>query len=325
MEKIEAGAVSTVVNLIKKISSAFLKVLNSLIDAGVEIVSQDVTKDGGAHVVMRYNNQKAEVTLTPVEGKKGVFNLLIIAPDGQDLNVENVKEADIEKTVKRNLDSYFKLKQKLGGSKQLLATLQKIETASGYDIRLRKIVANYDPEAVLKVLDECIADDALCNAITQEPMTLLIAEDGDDYTIDDVTTSAAEWSMNPYTELVAYAQRVLNVIAMASVRCNCASCDPILAALQSCRYGVEALRDMLMKQSLKEFNEVPTLFVTETVDYTQMSTGDPLQDLQLVYTTMLQRFVETCKTYASGFDDGAFIVAFFEELYRLESTLDFAK
>lgn len=322
MQVVEAGVVSKLLDLAKTISRGLFNAIDKLLDNGVVVDKQEQTEDGGLRMVLKVEGKKAEMTVTPIPDRKGYCNVVVKIPGKSPIKLNNLPEKEIESEVLSTLKEYFNLEagfESVKSSKRIKATLQKIETASGFNITLKRITANYSPIAALAAIDQCITNDEFCNQIPETDTVYMISEDKDDYIIDDVTTSAETWSINPYTELVLELQRVLMLFSMSRVKFQKAEFSNILCEIQGLEYGLTEARDLLMKQSFEEFNEIPNLFDV----HCDLDCTCELPDNPNVAVCWCQQVYTACETYAAGFTDLVFQSQFLNCLGRLHDTLTF--
>lgn len=326
MQTIEAGIIGKVLDLVKAISQGLFNALDKLLDSGVKVEKQEQTDNGGVRFVLKVEGKKADMTVTPVEGRKGYCDVVITIPGKSPIKLNNLPEKDVEKEVLATLKEYFNLDAEMApanSSKKVAVTLQKIETAAGFDIRLRKITANFAPTEALAVLDTCAADDDFCNAVTEAPISFLIVDDGSEELAIDTCEDSIFANINPYVELAKEAQRIVLKIDMAAVRFNKANLYTEQTAVDSIRYNIDDIKRMLMKKSYEQYNQIPDLCAC-CCDKCDGAEDGLTQDVSAV-CAWAETFYDLCTAYSAGFDDGVFLTEFYNRLNCLHESIFYNK
>lgn len=192
-QKITAGAVDSILKVIKQISDSFFKLLDKLMDYGVEITKEEELKDGSVKLWCQYDGKQFGMILTPIldeNGEKTEYVNITIHYQNRDIKIDHVKESDAEQRAMQELQkqfgSNFGKQSDASASKKLQVTLQKITSATETEIRLTAIKANYDIKAANAALDMVLDDADFFDAIPEEPTSFEILERDEDMDIRSI-------------------------------------------------------------------------------------------------------------------------------------------
>lgn len=161
----------------------------------------------------------------PLE-QSGYFEVILecaskkINSDGY--NLDEVKEADIEKTIDKVLDQSKLIRVSEGDAikdehdeDMETADQNDVETSSHIDVtlsyvkasdevKLSAIYANYDLQKALVTLDEAINNDEFANILTEDPQSFRITDEGDQFDVQPIEVVDTCCAQNDiYTSITA--------------------------------------------------------------------------------------------------------------------------
>lgn len=172
-------------SFLKGVSEKLFNLFDTLGDEGLKIVDQKDMQDGGQWLKLEYNGNNAEITITPADDK-GVFNIILKSPMGGTTKFDKISETDIDTKVKSALKDIFSSTQLSSSNpNKLKVTLQSVTSATGVDINLTAIKANYDTSAAIQDLEAILGDDEFVSQVTAEPISFEITDNGECFDIEE--------------------------------------------------------------------------------------------------------------------------------------------
>lgn len=182
------STLSKLTNFLKTISEKLFNLFDKLGDSGMKIVDQKDLEDGGQWLKLEYNGNYAELTISPVADDEGTYNVIVKSAIGGTTRLDNLSEFEIDSKVESALKKIFNGSsnsdsEDVNSSKKLKVTLQAITSATGVDVSLTAIKANYDAATAVQDLEAVLGDDAFIAQLTAEPISFEITDAGDSYDI----------------------------------------------------------------------------------------------------------------------------------------------
>lgn len=182
------STLSKLTNFLKTISEKLFNLFDKLGDSGMKIVDQKDLEDGGQWLKLEYNGNYAELTISPVADDEGTYNVIVKSAIGGTTRLDNLSESEIDSKVESALKKIFNGSsnsdsEDVNSSKKLKVTLQAITSATGVDVSLTAIKANYDAATAVQDLEAVLGDDAFIAQLTAEPISFEITDAGDSYDI----------------------------------------------------------------------------------------------------------------------------------------------
>lgn len=182
------STLSKLTNFLKTISEKLFDLFDKLGDSGMKIVDQKDLEDGGQWLKLEYNGNYAELTISPVADDEGTYNVIVKSAIGGTTRLDNLSESEIDSKVESALKKIFNGSsnsdsEDVNSSKKLKVTLQAITSATGVDVSLTAIKANYDAATAVQDLEAVLGDDAFIAQLTAEPISFEITDAGDSYDI----------------------------------------------------------------------------------------------------------------------------------------------
>lgn len=182
------STLSKLTNFLKTISEKLFNLFDKLGDSGMKIVDQKDLEDGGQWLKLEYNGNYAELTISPVADDEGTYNVIVKSAIGGTTRLDNLSESEIDSKVESALKKIFNGSsnsdsEDVNSSKKLKVTLHAITSATGVDVNLTAIKANYDAATAIQDLEAVLGDDAFIAQLTAEPVSFEITDAGDSYDI----------------------------------------------------------------------------------------------------------------------------------------------
>lgn len=182
------STLSKLTNFLKTISEKLFDLFDKLGDSGMKIVDQKDLEDGGQWLKLEYNGNYAELTISPVADDESTYNVIVKSAIGGTTRLDNLSESEIDSKVESALKKIFNGSsnsdsEDVNSSKKLKVTLQAITSATGVDVSLTAIKANYDAATAVQDLEAVLGDDAFIAQLTAEPVSFEITDAGDSYDI----------------------------------------------------------------------------------------------------------------------------------------------
>lgn len=213
-QTIQAGFFADLSNLIKTISNTLFKFLDKVAAMGVSVSKPEKTEDGGAKVIMTINGEEAEITTTPVEGKKGIVNVIIIRKGGKKIEIKGVVEDNLDDEIVSALEelkfdvSFLVKEKRADASKRLQVKLHRIDANDCVNIELTAIDANYNAAEAAMSLNYVLSDDKFINTLTGDPQSF------------EIIDTESELDVNPIQEFdISYTCHTMLYAAIA-LWCN---------------------------------------------------------------------------------------------------------
>lgn len=203
-QPVKAGAIADATNMIKKILDSIFKGIDSLmkfddmelkdkVDVSGKVNGKDMNGRKFVYEVGDEGNTVDVYLFVYDESNPDEFVIRIEAEGCDTFEKSPIRKSDVEKYVTQYADKYdlgsgieSSTKINSNGKKSVKVQLQKITSATGVDIKLTAITANYDASAALATLDTVLDSDEFIDAIPGESTCYEIVDDGDEY---DVSTT----------------------------------------------------------------------------------------------------------------------------------------
>lgn len=215
------STLSKLTNFLKSISEKLFNLFDKLGDSGMKIIGQKDLKDGGQWLKLEYDGNYAELTISPVADKEGTYNVVIKSAFGGTTRLDNISESEIDSKVKVALEKIFNGSSNsdnddVNSSKKLKVTLQAITSATGVDVNLTAIKANYDAATAIQDLETVLGDDAFVAQLTAEPISFEITDAGDSYDIQQTDSFDTAGTINQLIQAAMQLWANLKVIHWAA-------------------------------------------------------------------------------------------------------------
>ncbi len=186
-DSVQAGLLANIANFIKSLSQSLDRILNKLIDYGMEVKDSKKTDNGGVLFKLDVEGEDAEMETTPVADNPGYFDVRFKLL-GQEIKLDNIKEADIEREIKDMLSEKFNIDiTKVKSSSDVVITLKKVQANKQTEIQLTSIQASCTATKAVKALKAIVANDELMEMIEEEPTALEVFDDGDELDVEVIT------------------------------------------------------------------------------------------------------------------------------------------
>ena len=202
-EKVQAGILSTLGGLFKNLCDQTQRVIENLPVSNIQVVDEKKDEDGTLHwrVVQGDpkdpNSRWAHVKLIPIykddQGETAEdathFRMLLETEDGTEFESDKIRHLQIPKQFDKFVREAFDMtvNESTKATKVMCATLQRVESAEGYQIELTAITANYTVGDVMGDLEAALADEAFASTITEEPMVVQITNQGEELEVETIT------------------------------------------------------------------------------------------------------------------------------------------
>lgn len=141
------------------------------------------------------------------------FDLTFTFPNGKTITKENIRQAQLDDTILKALESegYYDFENygEIELSTNIRATLRKITSSDEVSVELVAIQAGSNPVGALAVIKEITENPEFVAALSDQPTTFMIQDDGSDYDVtecDCIDTSAS------YACMLQEALRTLSVV-----------------------------------------------------------------------------------------------------------------
>ena len=140
---------------------------------------------------------------------------------------------------------------------KLQVMLQRVEGASGTDIQLTRIAANYAVPMALADLTNVLQSDEFCQAIPAEPTMYEVTTVGDEY---DVSEAYCADTYNPYLEICQYLFAQHAKAMTAKVYCDYAKYAPLHTFSDMILYFINDMLRTFMNASRDQYSCIPALY-----------------------------------------------------------------
>lgn len=213
------STLSKLTNFLKNISEKLFNLFDKLGDSGMKIIEQKDLKDGGQWLKLEYNGNYAELTISPIADKEGTYNVVVKSALGGTTRLDNISESEIDSKVEAALKKIFygsSNNEDVNSSKTLKVTLQAITSATGVDVSLTAIKANYDAATAIQDLETVLGDDAFVAQLTAEPISFEITDAGDSYDIQQTDSFDTAGTINQLIQAAMQLWANLKVIHWAA-------------------------------------------------------------------------------------------------------------
>lgn len=189
MEVVEAGLLDTIKQTLNKLFGMFQK----LVDKGMQIIDTDEGDDGETIVKLKTKDGQM-FFIAQKEMKPNVFNVRIYDQaktkqfQKKDLNVSDVPKyvADcLKEGWKVDINDTTKEDNKVNSSKTMKMTLKRVVGSKEDEIHLVNITGNYDVSEMRNNIDTLLSDEAFVEAVTEEPRTFEILDNGNDLDVEN--------------------------------------------------------------------------------------------------------------------------------------------
>lgn len=213
------STLSKLTNFLKNISEKLFNLFDKLGDSGMKIIEQKDLKDGGQWLKLEYNGNYAELTISPIADKEGTYNVVVKSALGGTTRLDNLSESEIDSKVEAALKKIFyssSNSKDVNSSKTLKVTLQAITSATGVDVNLTAIKANYDAATAIQDLETVLGDDAFIAQLTAEPVSFEITDAGDSYDIQQTDSFDTAGTINQLIQAAMQLWANLKVIHWAA-------------------------------------------------------------------------------------------------------------
>lgn len=195
-QKVQANVLNDIANAFKTVSETLFKFFDKFDDYGIKVTKKEQLDNGGIKMWCKYGDTDFGLIVSSIldENQKstGKSNVLVRC-NKEDHKFENINDFDIDKNVIELLKKEIGLGAEsddtsgsADSSRKLQVTLQKVTSARDYTINLTSVNANYAPDEAGIVLDTILDDEDFLNAITEEPTSFEITEDGDELNIQSI-------------------------------------------------------------------------------------------------------------------------------------------
>jgi len=190
---VNGGAVEEVKKAVTTVLNSLSKFFDKFQDVGIEILSDKTAENGVRTLRCQREFVKFTIILTPKDDSGTFADISFQRDGGKKLDIPNVPEDEVERTIKETLESTFS--DKAGNSdentaatasRKLRVTLQRITSAKETTINLTAIHADYEPSIALQDLDAVLDNEDFLDIITDAPVSFEINDEGDDYDIQPI-------------------------------------------------------------------------------------------------------------------------------------------
>lgn len=211
---ITASTLSDVTKMLKTISDALVRGIDTLIDWGIKVSDGEEVDGVVSYTIVTPGGNTAKVTLTPVMNKSDVWNVQVKAnKSGKSQTYRNVKDADVDDAIGKGVSKLFgENLDEVKSTKRLNVTLQRICSNRGDTINLTSVSANYNASQALDDLTTILSEDAFADTITETPTSFEIVDEGDSF---DVTPTDCSPQVDPcymFTEIMSAAYKLFHNI-----------------------------------------------------------------------------------------------------------------
>ena len=210
------STLSKLTNFLKSISEKLFNLFDKLGESGMKIIGQKDLPDGGQWLKLDYNGKTAEITISPIDGNEGHFSVVIQSAFGGKTKLDDVSESNIDAEVDNALKKIFNSTSDVNSSNKLKVTLQTVNSATGVDVNLTAIKANYDPGKAVQDLETVLGDDAFIAQLSSEPISFEIIDDGDSYDIQQTDSFDTAGTINQLIQAAMQLWANLKVIHWAA-------------------------------------------------------------------------------------------------------------
>lgn len=203
-QPVKAGTLSDITNFLKGISEKLFDLFDKLGDAGMKIVEQKEVDDGH-FFKLDYNGKIVGVTISSTEDES-TCDVVIKPPMGSEIKLTAVSKGSVGSAVEEALKKIFNNTSNsdtstesgdTNSSKKLKVTLNTITSATGVNVNLTAIKANYDAASAMADLETILGDDAFVAQLTEAPISFEITDDGgDSFDIEETVEFAVDDTIN---------------------------------------------------------------------------------------------------------------------------------
>lgn len=196
-QTVQASTLSKVTDFLKGISEKLFNLFDKLGDAGMKILEQkDI--DGGHFFKLEYNGKNADVTITSDGDESATCDVVIKPAMGSEIKLNAINKSEVDSKVESALKKIFNGASAsdepaegdggdVNSSKKLKVTLHTITSATGVDINLTAIKANYDASTAVKDLETVLGDEEFVSQLTEEPASFEITDTGEAFDVEETS------------------------------------------------------------------------------------------------------------------------------------------
>lgn len=195
-DKVEAGLISDVKDLLKKALSSIFNLMDKVADSiGWEAKgeAEEVTVSGRKGMKREYeagDSGSVVITTFPIDGEQDLFDVKFevnATLEGRTIKGQEehkkVKESQIDGLLEKFAEKHGF--NKIQSSSSLRITLQRVTAGNQSTINLTAICADEYVSNLMNAVDELVANDDFVSNICEKPTTFVIKEDEDSFDVQE--------------------------------------------------------------------------------------------------------------------------------------------